>query len=522
MESTLSETKANLQLALEEMETTNEELQSSNEELMSANEELQSGNEELQSLNEELHTLNAEHQQKIRELVELNEDLDNYFRSTNIGQIFIDANLLIRKFNPAALSMVNLIESDVGRPINHISNNINYPDLNNDIHSVLASNTVIEKEIGLNNGSSHLMRVMPYLKHGGKIDGVVISFIDITTITKLNNMVSGVFNASASGIMAFQEVYLKPNQPAIYRCIAYNEAAGALFHGSDVELQDQPLLSALPQFTELNLAENIEKILINDQPYQTELQLVQPKWHYVIIGKMAGGFVISLTDITKRKVAEQKLKGNYNELIRTRESLRLLNQDLETKVAERTKALSESEERFKFVSEATNDTIWDWNLVTNDMWRSDNFKTMFGYELNARTNTINFWLDCIHPDDRQRVESSVFQAIDNGEDRWSSEYRFKKADENYAMILDRASILKDQTDMPHRLVGSVIDITRLNDAEKKLSSSERKFAKVFDSNMIGMLFSTFEGKINEANDAFLKMLGYVRKDLEDGILDWKN
>ena len=112
MEAELSETRTNLQMAVEEMETTNEELQSSNEELLSANEELQSGNEELQSLNEELHTLNTEHQVKIRELVELNDDLDNYFRSTDIGQIFLDPNLAIRKFNPAAIRMG---EPDPGR-----------------------------------------------------------------------------------------------------------------------------------------------------------------------------------------------------------------------------------------------------------------------------------------------------------------------------------------------------------------------------------------------------------------------
>jgi two-component system CheB/CheR fusion protein len=89
-------------MAIESLETANEELQSSNEELLSANEELQSSNEELQSLNEELHTLNTEHQLRIKELVELNDDLNNYFRSTEIAQVFVDRNLRIRKFNPAA------------------------------------------------------------------------------------------------------------------------------------------------------------------------------------------------------------------------------------------------------------------------------------------------------------------------------------------------------------------------------------------------------------------------------------
>ncbi|MBD0368419.1 MAG: chemotaxis protein, partial [Flavisolibacter sp.] len=101
LEEELKETKGHLQMVVESLETTNEELQSSNEELLSANEELQSSNEELQSLNEELHTLNTEHQLRIKELIELNDDLNNYFQSTEIGQVFVDANYRIRKFNPA-------------------------------------------------------------------------------------------------------------------------------------------------------------------------------------------------------------------------------------------------------------------------------------------------------------------------------------------------------------------------------------------------------------------------------------
>ena len=84
-------------------------------------------------MNEELHTLNTEHQSKIQELVEVNDDLNNYFRSTDIGQIMLDRQLRIRKFNPAAVRLVNLIDSDIGRPIGHISTNQKYDSLVDDI-----------------------------------------------------------------------------------------------------------------------------------------------------------------------------------------------------------------------------------------------------------------------------------------------------------------------------------------------------------------------------------------------------
>ncbi|EHQ28668.1 chemotaxis protein CheB [Mucilaginibacter paludis] len=522
MEAELSETRINLQMAVEEMETTNEELQSSNEELLSANEELQSGNEELQSLNEELHTLNTEHQLKIRELVELNDDLDNYFRSTDIGQIFVDANLRIRKFNPAAINMINLIDADVGRPINHLSNNILYDNLIADIHSVLATGQVIEKEVLLKSGTNNLMRIMPYVKKDGQHDGVVISFIDISVIVELNQIISGVFNASTAAILAFRDNRTEGSKNPDFRCIAYNDAALTLFGKPAVEMDAQPRLQSFPELIGIASAEQYAKAARQSKAWETELHTGQDNWYQVTIGPMREGFVVSLTNITARKNAEQKLKKNYHELINAREGLKNLNSQLENKVYERTQKLTESEERFKLVSTATNDTIWDWNLVSNTMWRSDNFTSMFGYQRDDETNQISFWFGKIHPDDRLRVEQSVFNAINHHEKQWSAEYRFQKADGTYAIILDRGRILEDEFHTPYRLVGSIIDITRLIETEKRLSQSENKFRKVFDSNLIGMCFADPDGRLLETNDAFLNMLGYSRADMETGQLNLQN
>lgn len=178
----LSETKEILQKAVEEAETTNEELQSANEELLSSNEELQSANEELQSLNEELHTVNAENQLRIKQIIELNDDLNNFFASSDIGQIFLDGNLYIRKYTPQATALINLIETDIGRPISHISNNISYEPLMEDIHDVLRSGKAFVKNIQISNQTWYQMKIMPYLKEGRNVDGVVLTFVDITAM----------------------------------------------------------------------------------------------------------------------------------------------------------------------------------------------------------------------------------------------------------------------------------------------------------------------------------------------------
>lgn len=116
LEYELQQTRENLQVTIEELETTNEEQQATNEELMASNEELQSTNEELQSVNEELYTVNSEHQIKIQQLTELTSDIDNLLRSTDIGVIFLDNDLNIRKFTPTTSNIINILPTDVNRP----------------------------------------------------------------------------------------------------------------------------------------------------------------------------------------------------------------------------------------------------------------------------------------------------------------------------------------------------------------------------------------------------------------------
>jgi len=237
LESELNETKNQLQLVIEDLESTNEELQSTNEELLSANEELQSSNEELQSLNEELITLNTEHQLKIKELLDVNDDLNNYFRSTDIGQVFLDNQLRIRKFNPASAKMINFIDTDLGRPLTHISNNIRSENLLNDVQTVLRTGRRIEKEVQLVCGRNLLMRIMPYLTHEGKNDGAVIAFIDITAITDLNNIIRGVFNSSPSAIFAFQAKRNSDDSIDDFILMSANYAANAMIRRSTDDLK---------------------------------------------------------------------------------------------------------------------------------------------------------------------------------------------------------------------------------------------------------------------------------------------
>ncbi|MBA3392856.1 MAG: PAS domain-containing protein [Deltaproteobacteria bacterium] len=179
LEAELDYTKDNLQAAIEQLETGNEELQASNEELMSSNEELQSTNEELQSVNEELYTVNAEYQSKITQLTELTNDMDNLLASTDVGTIFLDENLRIRKFTPQVAENFNLMPQDLGRSIETFTNNMQHPDFIADLRKVLATGERVEREVRDQHNRSYYLRVLPYRAKGGT-SGLVITFIEIS------------------------------------------------------------------------------------------------------------------------------------------------------------------------------------------------------------------------------------------------------------------------------------------------------------------------------------------------------
>ena len=187
LEHELISTRENLQTTIEELQTSNEELkstieelQSTNEELQSTNEELETSKEELQSLNEESITVNAELQSRIDELSKTNDDMKNLLDSTQIATIFLDTDLYLRRFTPKATELINLRGTDIGRPISHFTSTLEKENLVEYANDVLDTLTTKEIEVHTRDQRDFLMRLMPYHTTTNVIDGVVITFNDIT------------------------------------------------------------------------------------------------------------------------------------------------------------------------------------------------------------------------------------------------------------------------------------------------------------------------------------------------------
>jgi two-component system, chemotaxis family, CheB/CheR fusion protein len=176
----LQSTREEMQTSQEELKSINEELQSTNEELQSTNEELTTSKEEMQSLNEELQTVNIELQSKVSDFTQSNNDMKNLLNSTEIATLFLDKDFNIRRFTDSVAQIFKIRNSDVGRPFTDLVSNLQYPDLSNHAHQVIRTLISLEMAIATTNGRWFNVRIMPYRTLDDRIDGLVITFTDVT------------------------------------------------------------------------------------------------------------------------------------------------------------------------------------------------------------------------------------------------------------------------------------------------------------------------------------------------------
>jgi two-component system CheB/CheR fusion protein len=333
LEVELSHTKQNLQAAVEELETSNEELQASNEELQASNEELQSTNEELQSVNEELYTVNTEYQRKIGELTELANDMDNLLSSTDIGTIFLDGELKIRRFTPQIAGAFSLVAHDIGRSLETFAHRMDHPELVDELKHVLRTGERVERQLSDVAGKAVFLRILPY-RAKGRVEGVVLTLIDMTSVRAaedalfherylLNSLLGGVPDA----------IYFKDSRG---RFIRMNHAmAERLGIGSPEEAVGKTVFELSNQQRALALHQEDEVVLRTGeaQLYREEKRLTAEgleEWDLVSRlplhdHEQTVGVIAIFRSITERKRAE----GEIQEAVRRRDQfLAMLSHEL--------------------------------------------------------------------------------------------------------------------------------------------------------------------------------------------------
>jgi two-component system CheB/CheR fusion protein len=244
--------EASLQISNEELETSNEELKSSNEEMQSVNEELQSTNEEmetskeeLQSVNEELSTVNLELQHRVADLSQVNNDMNNLLAGTGVGTIFVGHGLLITRFTPSVTQLINLIPTDVGRPVGHIvSNLVGYDRLVEDVQQVLDTLVPFEIQVQSKGGKWFLLRIRPYRTLENVIEGAVITFTDVTDMKQARD---------ESRALSRLAIVLRDASDAIAvydldgRILAWNPGASRLYGWTEAEALRMNVRELIPE-----------------------------------------------------------------------------------------------------------------------------------------------------------------------------------------------------------------------------------------------------------------------------------
>ncbi len=269
----IQSTHEELESSNEELKSSNEEMQSVNEELQSTNEELETSKEELQSVNEELSTVNFELQTKVADLSQVNNDMNNLLAGTGIGTVFVDHQLRIMRFTPAASAIINLILSDVGRPVSHIASNlVDYDRLVADVQAVL--DTLIPKELNVQTteGKWHTMRILPYRTLDNVIEGAVICFIDITEIVRTREALRKANELLRLAVVVRDAHDAITVQNLDGRILAWNPGAVRMYGWSEAEALLLNVRDRIPQELREEALATLARIAAAEilEPYQTQ------------------------------------------------------------------------------------------------------------------------------------------------------------------------------------------------------------------------------------------------------------
>lgn len=340
LEEELKITSEELQDTLEELATTNEELTSSNEELMSMNEELQSSNEELetskeelQALNEELTTVNSELNGKLDELGEANSLIENLMASSNVATVFVDKDLIIRTFTPQAEDIFHLIPSDVGRPLRHVVSKLRYDVLVDDCSNVLETLSQHEAEVDNDDGRTFLMRLFPYRTVKNLVDGVVLTFVDVTESRKHKEQLEGKV-AQRTRELAEREALLRATGKMAKvggwkyypkdKQVVWSEE---VYHIHELDRNVEPSVEEAINFyhpaDRLRLTKALESAVERGAPYDLELRLVTAKGRNLWVRAKCEPEVVDgdavclhgiIQDITDLRQAEESLRQSESKL----------------------------------------------------------------------------------------------------------------------------------------------------------------------------------------------------------------
>ena len=498
MEDELRHAKDQLRNTIEQYETSNEEqkaaneeLQAINEELRSASEELETSKEELQSVNEELTTLNQELKEKVDQINRANSDLQNLMESTDIGTIFLDRELRIKRYTPRATEIFNLLPPDIGRPLAHITHRLEPNSLEADAAQSLLNLQTFESGVRSLDGRFFIARFSPYRTLEDKIDGVVISFIDVSAREEAETLVREE-RAYAEGIV--QTV----REPLIVLDMDLRVVSASLsfydtFRVSPEETEGEFIYHlGNGQWDIPALRELLEDILpesssFNDFEVEHDFETIGQRVMLLNAREIRHGhegrrlILLAIEDITSQRHAAMER-------------------------ARAEEALSESEIRFHMLADNMAQLAWTCDKLGNVTWYNKRWLDYTGMSFEDMKGWD--WSKVQHPDHLDRVVTGVKRSAESGEP-WEDTFPLRGRDGQYRWFLSRAIPIRDDAGEILCWFGTNTDITVSREVEQALRDSEQRLSLLSESFHDYAIFtSDLEGRVVTWNPGAEVIFGY--------------
>jgi PAS domain S-box-containing protein len=473
-----------LQSTIDELQSSNQELRVSNEEVRAINEQLQTTNNDLQAAREETIAANDQLQNKINELERANNDLFNLLDCTDIATVFLDRSLRIKLFSRAATTLFSIIPSDVvGRPLEHMMPRFRDPELIVDAARVLEQLEPVEKETPAADGRWWLRRIIPYHTRNHRIDGLVITFVDITGRKQAADTVvrrlAAIVEGSADAIFSVDmDGTIRTWNPGAERLYGYTceEAWGR----------------------------SVEMLIPNDRSHEfstfmPRLKRGQPVEQFETERLRKDGERVPVA------ITISPIKNSEGQVI----SASAITRDIrERKAAEI--ALRQSEQRFRLMADSAPVLIWMSGANKLCNWFNKPWIDFVGRPMEQELG--NGWTENIHTDDFERCLQTYDAAFEERQP-FLMEYRLRRHDGTYRWIIDNGTPLYSEGGEFAGYIGSCIDITDRRQTEQALHTSESRYRTLFEKANDAIFLENEKDEIVAVNQRACELLGYSRDEL---------